>query len=107
MFINADMTEGKGLDVDEMMKGITTILNPSSIDDIKKLPGRIKRSFVSMAPNHWIVQRSKIEVVGGNVEFDAFTWGQGAFKVPDPSYNDKLSLMDFYTSFHGYVAAEP
>lgn len=107
LFINADMTEGRGLDLDEMAKGITTILNPSSIDDIKKLPGRLKRSFASMAPNHWIVQRSRIEVTNGNVDFTAFTWGKGDFKVPDPSYNDALSLVDFYTSFHGFIAAEP
>jgi hypothetical protein len=59
----------------------------------------------STTAEHWAVQRKKIDVAGGNVSFQVFTWGEGEYAVPPAGKT--LALGDFLGNFYGYVAGKP
>jgi hypothetical protein len=59
----------------------------------------------SVLDRHWIVQRSPIEILNGNVSFHAFSWGNGDYKIPEGG--NPISLGHFLDNFFGYVAGKP
>lgn len=56
--------------------------------------------------NHWIVLRSAISLVNGNVSATVFTWGKSEFSIPRANAGS-LSKTDFLKNLYGYVAAKP
>lgn len=55
--------------------------------------------------NHVVVQRTPIDVAGGNVKVKVFTWGDGFHQIPNGA--TQLSVTDFLGNLFGYVAAKP
>lgn len=70
---------------------------------INMLSGR-KQTSGSTTAEHWVVLRSPVTRVGGNVRMTVFTWGTGNHQIPQ---HGSLSLADFYRNFYGFVAAKP
>ncbi len=66
---------------------------------------RVKRG--SLIPNHWVVLTSTMFLSTDQVFFDVFSWGEGKYKVPQPTRggNPPLNLETFLDNFYGFVAA--
>ncbi len=60
----------------------------------------------SIIPNHWVVLNSAVEYYYRDedmVSFKVFTWGNGAYTVPQAGH---LKLTSFVKNFYGYVATK-
>ncbi|HYP13795.1 MAG TPA: hypothetical protein VEQ63_07715 [Bryobacteraceae bacterium] len=69
-----------------------------------------RRTTTSLAPDHWIMLQSGIDIAGPPLEglktvsFVAYSWGETK-TVPDPKRKEApFRLRDFLSNYYGYVA---
>jgi len=58
----------------------------------------------SFSANHWVVQSSRVRLIGSQINLTVFSWGEGFNQVPP--VGRAMAIDDFLDNYYGYVAAK-